>query len=130
MDPHVDGGHRVCPIEWDSEQQAWIIHEVVTATTVKVYDNVMPLRMKAPEGRYGSQDFDRFVSRIFNPMIPLLDAEPQAGLEPESEPKLGATPDPLDPSYSEVERIVGKRVENGITQYRVKWIGHSNRYNA
>ena len=69
LDEHVLGGHLVCPIEWDSEQQCWVLHEVVTATTVRVYDSVFPLRMKPSQGQYGSQEFDSFVEGVFNPLL-------------------------------------------------------------
>ena len=55
------------PIVWDSEQQAWQLHPVVTCTTVVVYDKVLPLRMKPREGRYGSQEFESFVEGVFQP---------------------------------------------------------------
>jgi hypothetical protein len=64
-DPHVRGGARVVSIEWDSEQQAWILHEVVTTTTVRAYDRVYPLRMGHKEGKYGSQEFDNFIEKSF-----------------------------------------------------------------
>lgn len=31
----------------------------------------------------------------------------------------------VDNTYYEIERIVGRRVKNGIEQYRVKWRGYS-----
>ena len=39
-DPHVRGGQWVVHIHWDVEQQAWVLGEVVTATTVRVYERV------------------------------------------------------------------------------------------
>ena len=62
-DPHVRGGHWVVPIHWDVEQQAWVLGEVVTATTVRVYERVKPLRMQPKKGQYGSQEFDTFGAR-------------------------------------------------------------------
>ena len=69
MDPHAHGGHWVVPISWDSEQQAWVLGEVITATTVRVYERVMPLRMQPRKGQYGSQEFDSFVEKVFHPLL-------------------------------------------------------------
>ena len=40
----------------------------MTATTVKVYDTVYPLRLKVPAGCDGT-DFDSFVNRVFHPLL-------------------------------------------------------------
>ena len=42
---------------------------MVTATTVRVYERVKPLRMQPKKGQYGSQEFDTFVDKVFNPML-------------------------------------------------------------
>ena len=65
------------PIHWDVEQQACVLGEVVTATTVRVYERVKPLRMQPEKGQYGSQEFDTFVDKVFNPMLIAADSEVQ-----------------------------------------------------
>ena len=141
-DPHVRGGARVVPIEWDSEQQAWILHEVVTATTVRVYDRVYPLRMGPKEGKYGSQEFDNFIDKVFHPLIE-TELEPKvtdsgdsnsSGGKPESDNEGQNAEEESDgtgqPDHCEVERIVNRREKNGVTQYKVKWQGYNNKYNC
>ena len=59
--------HWVCPIKWNSVAQAWIVHDVVIATTVPLYNHVLPLRMKAPQGQAGTQELDKRVSAVSNP---------------------------------------------------------------
>ena len=68
-DPHVVGGHWVVPIKWDAEQQCWVLGELVTATTVRVYDSVKPLRVQPEKGKYGSQEFDTFIDKVFHPLL-------------------------------------------------------------
>ena len=65
------------PIHWDIEQQAWVLGEVVTATTVRVYERVKPLRMQPKKGQYGSREFDTFIDKVFNPMLIAADSEVQ-----------------------------------------------------
>jgi hypothetical protein len=138
----VRGGARVVPIEWDSEQQAWILHEVVTATTVRVYDRVYPLRMGPKEGKYGSQEFDNFIDKVFHPLIE-TELEPKVtdsgdsnsnGGKPDSDNEGQNAEEESDgtgqPDHCEVERIVNRREKNGVTQYKVKWQGYNNRYNC
>ena len=145
--PHSPN-HWVCPIEWDSTQQAWIIHDAVVATTVKVYDEVLPLRMKAPQGRSGTQEFDRFVSAFFNPLLPALQqgeggktkrgnrggkgtrSPGRSVSHPEVEPvEKGVSPyESIEDC--EVESILDKRSRKGVVQYKVKWLGWDNRYNC
>jgi hypothetical protein len=143
IDPNVRGGARVVPIEWDSEQQAWILHEVVTATTVRVYETVYPLRMGPKKGKYGSQEFDSFVDKVFHPLIQseleeesveteeesegMVEAEEGAGEGTES---AGEGEGTGDPDQYEVEGIVNKREKGGVTQYKVKWKGYNNRHNC
>ena len=138
-DPHVRGGHWVVPIHWDVEQQAWVLGEVVTATTVRVYERVKPLRMQPKKGQYGSQEFDTFVDKVFNPMLIAADSEVQQpeGAEtqvPQSEEAGTGHPETegesSQPEYSEVESVLNKRVKGGVTQYKVKWKGWNNRYNC
>ena len=147
--PHVPGGSLVCPIEWDSEKQAFIIHEVVDAMTVRVYDTVFPLRMKPRKGKYGSQEFDTFIDRVFNPRLETALEEEQAeckqqrekekaestkqNAEGDSSDKLSDTePEGVegseDPDHYEIEKVLNRRVKNGVVQYKVKWKGWNNRY--
>ena len=90
LDQHVEGGHWVCPIQWDSDLDCWLIGDVVTATTVRVYDTVFPLRMKAPPGA-DSSDFDSFVNRVFHPLL--------------SEPEV-PEPDVIEPDAVEPDTVV------------------------
>ena len=139
-DPHVVGGHWVVPITWDVEQQSWILGQVVTATTVRVYERVKPLRMQPKKGQYGSQEFDTFVDKVFNPMLRVTEqpegaeaeeaeAEVQqpesAGTEVQQPEEAGAGPE-----FSEIESVLDKRVRGGVVQYKVKWKGWNNRYNC
>jgi hypothetical protein len=141
LDPHVEGGHWVVPIEWDSEQQAWILHEVRTATTVRVYDEVLPLRLKPKKGRYGSQEFDNFTEAVFHPLIEHMLASDEQEVTPEVEsqpcdqPATDSEPEPepdpeLEPDQSEVETIVARRERGHLTQYKVKWKGWNHRYDC
>lgn len=61
-DVNTPTGHLVVPIEWDSDSDAWILYPVVTATTVKVYDRVYPLRMRPGKG--SSKGLDSFVEAV------------------------------------------------------------------
>ena len=138
LDQHVEGGHWVCPIQWDSDSDCWLVGDVVTATTVRVYDTVFPLRLKVPAGA-DSSDFDSFVNRVFHPLL----SEPEPVVEPAAEPvvepehrlgsELGPEPESEYSSGSdtecEVECIVNTRMHEGRKQYKVKWLGYDNRYN-
>ena len=64
-------------IHWDVEQHAWVLGEVVTATIVRVYKRVKSLRIQPKKGQYGSQEFDTFVYKVFNPMLIAADNEMQ-----------------------------------------------------
>ena len=150
-DPHVVGGHWVVPITWDVEQQSWILGQVVTATTVRVYERVKPLRMQPKKGQYGSQEFDTFVDKVFNPMLRVAEggvqqpegaeAEVQqpesAGTEVQQPEEAGAglghpekEGESSQPELSEIESVLDKRVKGGVVQYKVKWKGWNNRYNC
>ena len=69
VDPNCPTGHWVVPIEWDAEQQCWTLYPVVTATSVRVYDRVFPLRLKPKGGKWGSQEFESFVDGVFRPFF-------------------------------------------------------------
>ena len=58
-----------------------MLGEVVTATTVRVYERVKLLRMQPKKGQYGSQEFDTFVDKVFNPMLIAADSEVQHAAE-------------------------------------------------
>ena len=118
-----------------------MLGEVVTATTVRVYERVRPLRMQPKKGQYGSQEFDTFVDKAFNPMLIAAGSEVQqpegAETQVQQSEEAGAglghpeiEGEPGQPGYTEVEGILNKRVKGGATQYKVKWKGWNNRYNG
>ena len=69
--------------------------EVVTCTTVTIYDKVMPLRMKPRQGRYGSQEFETFVEGVFQPYFG-SHPDPAAPGETELPVPEGPTPSPSE----------------------------------
>ena len=73
----VKGGHLIVPIQWCALEQCFRLGATVECITVKVYDNVYPLRMEPPNGEFGSQKFNDFVDSLMEPMQnkhPLTDA--------------------------------------------------------
>jgi hypothetical protein len=68
LDTNVPNGHYVVPIEWQHSTQSWVLGDVVTATTVKVWDEVFPLRTAPPPGTVGTVKFDEFVDAVVNPL--------------------------------------------------------------
>ena len=133
-DPHVVGGHWVVPITWDVEQQCWILGEVVTAMTVRVYESVRPLRMQPVKGQYGSQEFDTFVDKVFHPLMSGEETGSGSELAPEC---TGVQPEKPEgtgiessPDSAEVEKVLDKRAVGGTVQYKIKWKGWNNRYNC
>ena len=68
LDSHVPNGHLIVPIEWQHSTQSWVLGDVVTATTVKVWDEVFPLRTAPPPGTVGTVKFDEFVDKVVNPL--------------------------------------------------------------
>ena len=135
--PHTHS-HWVCPIEWDSVAQAWIVHDVVIATTVSVYDHVLPLRMKAPQGKAGTQELDRFVSAVFNPLVPAQQESKGkrrgrrggSGARKHLEPHTPGESPYVEGESCEVEKVLDKRTKGGVAQYKIKWSGWDNRYNC
>ena len=132
-DPHVKGGHWVVPIHWDVEQQCWVLGEMVTAQTVRVYERVKPLRMQPRKGKYGTQEFDTFVDKVFHPLLREAESEGKGGevQQPEEGGTEGQQPEVADePGFTEVESVLDKRVKEGEVQYKIKWKGWNNRYNC
>ena len=133
-DPHVVGGHWVVPITWDVEQQCWILGEVVTAMTVRVYESVRPLRMQPVKGQYGAQEFDTFVDKVFHPLMSGEETGSGSELAPEC---TGVQPEKPEgtgiessPDSAEVEKVLDKRTVGDTVQYKIKWKGWNNRYNC
>ena len=122
------GGHSVVPIQWCALEQCFRLGATVECVTVKVYDNVYPLRMEPPNGEFGSQDFNDFVDSLMEPMQnkhPLTDAA-----VPADKPKPANAAEPsADDSYT-VEKIKKTRVRHGVVQYLVKWAGYINKHNT
>jgi hypothetical protein len=122
-DPHVVGGHWVVPITWDVEQQCWILGEVVTAMTVRVYESVRPLRMQPVKGQYGAQEFDTFVDKVFHPLMSGEETGSGSELAPEctgvqpEKPK--GTETESSPDSAEVEKVLDKRAVGGTVQYKM-----------
>ncbi len=58
LDPSVVHGQLVVPIEWQQSTQSWMLYGVKKATTVKVYDDVFPLRTVLPPGAKVKVPFD------------------------------------------------------------------------
>ena len=122
----VHGGHRVAPIEWHEANTCWDIRSTVVATTIRVYDNVFPLRMGPTDGRHIEQDFDSFVDQTFEPL-----------LQGDGIPKQAVGDVGSDSGYSsegdqqyEVEKITDRKVATGELSYKVKWKGYNNRHNV
>ena len=55
------------------------------ALHVRAYERVKPLRMQPEKGQYGSQEFDIFVDKVFNPMLIAADSEVQQPEEAETQ---------------------------------------------
>ena len=69
LSPDVRHGHLIVPIRWNAAEQYWELLATVTAVTVRVFDDVMPLRRVPVDGVYGSQSFDTFVDAVMNPLF-------------------------------------------------------------
>ena len=61
-------GHLIVPIQWSALEQSFRLGPTVECVTVKVYDNVYPLRMEPPNGEFGSQKFNDFVDSLMEPL--------------------------------------------------------------
>ena len=61
--------HLVCPIVWMVDSQSWDIKPPISATRVKVYDTIFPLRMSPRSREFGSQEFDTFVESTPSPTL-------------------------------------------------------------
>ena len=120
-------GHLVCPIRWQSDGETWDIGDVVTATTMKLYDRIFPLRMKQKGG--DTNAFEGFVEAVLNPLFDLGEhslGEP----DPESEGDEPTADSGGEAQQYEVERVLHERKRNGAVQYKVKWKGYINRHNS
>ena len=118
------GGHLIVPIQWCALEQSFRLGATVEYTTIKVYDNVYPLRMEPPDCEFGSQKFNDLVDSLMNPILnkhPLTDAVTNAG-----KPVLN---DSADDEYT-VEVIKKSRVKHGVMQYHVKWTAYNNKHNT
>ena len=128
LSKRVKGGHLIVPIQWCALEQCFRLGATVECITVKVYDNVYPLRMEPPNGEFGSQKFNDFVDSLMEPMQnkhPLTDA---AAAADKPKPVDDAVP-AADEGYT-VEKIKKTRVKHGAVQYLVKWAGYINKHNT
>ena len=144
LSPDVRHGHLIVPIRWNAAEQYWELLATVTAVTVRVFDDVMPLRRVPADGVYGSQSFDTFVDAVMNPLfapepigVPVVASDASLGVVDEA--SVESTVESTNDSHSSgehqrsvVERLKKKssRVRDGVTQYLVKWAGYNNRYNC
>ena len=122
-------GHVVVPIVWCAVEQQFRLCSTVESTTVKVYDNVFPLRMEPPNGEFGSQKFEDFVDSLLNPMCA---GHPVDTSVPVDKPDVSvpvADNTTSDGDECTVEVIKKSRVRKGAVQYLVKWAGYSNKHN-
>jgi hypothetical protein len=103
--------------------------KTVETVTIKVYDNVFPLRMEPPNGEFGTQEFSQFVDSL---MEPVFNKHPIPGpykvnAGPGADSDAAAAAD-LDECTVEV--IKKSRVKKGVVQYLVNWVGYSNKHNS
>ena len=121
------GGHLVVPIQWCALEQWFRLGATIECVTVKVYDNVYPLRMEPPNGEFGSQRFNNFVDSLMEPTqnkCPLTGAVANAG------PELVIAGGPAAGESYIVEKIKKTRVKHGVVQHLVKWAGYINKHNT
>ena len=151
LDPNCTNGHFVVPIEWQHSTQSWVLHEVVTATTVKVYEEVFPLRKAPPPGTIGTVKFDEFVDDFVNPLYESSQKEsviekPQQVVPEKASPEKGAPqyknpnkqkgpkPKSTPEKEYELEEILDTRIKKvkgkGVKQYLVKWKGYKKSENS
>jgi hypothetical protein len=125
----VKRGHLVVPIDWCAVEQRFRLGSTIEVITVKVYDNVFPLRMEPPDGEFGSQYFNDFVDSL---MEPLFNKHPVSDVVADSEAVVSKSKQIVTNNSSDecaVEVIKKKRVKHGVVQYLVKWVGYNNRHN-
>ena len=93
--------------------------KTVTATSIVVYDTIVPLRMGPSASSTAFVDFDSFVERVFEPF--LVEA---VELQPSVPDVRTVSESPISSEAGEdeftVERIKKKRVKLGQVQYLVK----------
>ena len=109
----VDHGHLVMPIAWDPDTRRWVIKKTITAVSVKVYDDVFPLRLTTANKRVRA--LDKFMEK-FNPWTPT------GGVPSEARVSVGSVADGL--AVYDLEAIMQRRVKKGAVQYLVKWKGY------
>ena len=109
----VDHGHLVMPIAWDPDARRWVIKKTITAVSVKVYDDVFPLRLTTANKRVRA--LDKFMEK-FNPWTPT------GGVPSEARVSVGSVADGL--AVYDLEAILQRRVKKGAVQYLVKWKGY------
>jgi hypothetical protein len=148
----------VVPIEWDATAERWILKPTIVATRVKVYDGVMPLRMKPAPGS-DPRRFKEFMDRVCDPYHEaqalkevesttpdsktpsssrqkrtLVDEAPKEELSPavavDSDYTSGTSDE--DTEEWEVERILNRKVSSadGKILYLLKWKGYSRKHNT
>lgn len=66
-DPQTLGGSDVAPIEWDPQQQGWIVDPTTVVTTCKPM-GCFPLRMRPKPGA-SDAGFDEFMDAMFDPLL-------------------------------------------------------------
>ena len=156
LDSAVHNGHLVVPIEWQHSTQSWLLSGVVTATTVKVYEDVFPLRKAPPPGALGTVKFDEFVDKLVEPLYsnrpneleveqPMVvpKAAPQSRAKGKRQtpqyrnPNKVKGPKPVSGSVQcEIAKIVDSRIVKaspgsvGVKQYRVQWKGYPSSANS
>jgi hypothetical protein len=123
LDSAVQNGHLVVPIEWQHSTQSWLLGGVITATTVKVYEDVFPLRKAPPPGTVGTVAFDTFVDKVVEPLYSnrpneLEVAQPMA--EPEgAQPQPGASRKRQAPQYRNPNRVRAPKSVSGPVNYEI-----------
>ena len=151
LDTNVSNGHLVVPIKWDHKGQYWELYGVITATTVKVYDSVLPLKMRPPPNIKVKVPFDEFVDSVIHPLYDsdsdYVESEGEGSergekvdknlepnvkdkskvIKPKAKPKVGNKPKNMN---YEVESIEGNRMKGKVRQYKIKWKGYNPKYNT
>ena len=118
-DESVVGGHKVVPISYDYEARRWVLGAVLTATTVRVYDKVFPLRLGTPKP--DEKRLDKFMER-FSPWLPMPVIPHDAIIEP------GDVAD--GSNVYEAEAIRDSKTVKSRKMYLVKWKGYPESDNS